>query len=95
MVGVLTVFQGDLARVEEGKRLLHDTIIPALKAHKGFKRGSWLLNTQTAELTAISIWEDEAALKEGLETLQQVRTQAASMGITLKSTQTLDVLAIA
>jgi quinol monooxygenase YgiN len=95
MVGVITVFQGDLARVEEGKRALQEHIIPALKAHKGFKRGSWLLNTKTGEVHAISIWEDEAALKEGMATLQQVRDQSASMGLTLKSTQTLEVVGIA
>ncbi|HEY7123940.1 MAG TPA: hypothetical protein VH540_08300 [Ktedonobacterales bacterium] len=95
MIGVLSVFQGDLSRVDEGKRALQEQIIPALKAHKGFKRGSWLLNTQTGEVHAISIWEDEAALKEGMATLQQVRGQVSSMGLTLKSTQTLDVIAIA
>ncbi len=95
MIGVLTVFQGDLARVEEGKRALEEQIIPALKGHQGFVRGSWLLNTQTGEVHAISIWQDEAALKEGMTTLQQVRSQVSSMGMTLKSTQTLEVVGIA
>jgi quinol monooxygenase YgiN len=95
MIGVITVFQGDLARRDEGRRALEEQIIPALKKHKGFKRGSWLLDPKTGEVTAISIWEDEAALKEGMATLQQVRDNAPAMGLTLKSTHMLDVVAIA
>jgi hypothetical protein len=95
MIGVLTVFQGDMSRLEEGKRALQEQIIPALKAHKGFQHGFWLLNAKTAELHVATIWEDQAALQEGMATLQQVREQAAAgLGLTVKTSEApLDVLA--
>ncbi len=94
MVGVLSVFDADSSRTEEGMRILEEKIAPVLKAQKGFKRGSWVINKETGEVYALTIWEDQAALKEGLPVLQEVREHVASMA-TIKHTQIVDVLGLA
>lgn len=51
-------------KAEAAKRLWEDSIIPAMKKHKGFKNIYVLTNAKNGKVTTISIWESENAAAE-------------------------------
>jgi len=84
------VLQVDLvgASQEEGIRMLHELVIPHVKAQPGFVRGAWLNKKNTTDGMAVIAFETEDQAAGALEALKP-----PSGGPTLRSIDVYEVMA--
>lgn len=57
----VATFALDLSREEEGARVLREFIIPGVRRHPGFVSGSWLLDRQAQQSTAMVLFTSREA----------------------------------
>ena len=84
------VMQVDLvgASREEGMRMLHELVIPHVKAQPGFVRASWINKPNTTDGMAIMVFETEDHAAGALEALKP-----PPGGPTLRSIDVYEVMA--
>ena len=61
-------------KVTEGIKIWQDSVVPAVKAQKGFKSGRLMVNRKTGKIVTVGLWETEADMEatgEGSAFLQE------------------------
>ena len=69
-------------KIAEGIQLWQDSVVPAVKAQKGFKSGRLLVNRKTGKIVTVGLWETEAdmlATSEGSTFVQEQLAKFASL----------------
>ena len=90
----VTHFKGDPAQIEEGIRVIKDTILPSAKKMAGFKAGYWVVDRKAGKGFAITIFESEAALKASEDAAAKTReTVSAAGGTKITGVERYEVVA--
>ena len=63
----VTHFKGDAAQIEQGIRVIKETIIPSAKKMAGFKAGYWVVDRKAGKGFGMTIFESEAAMRASEE----------------------------
>ena len=50
-------------KVAEGLQLWQDSVVPAVKAQKGFKSGRLFVDRKTGKIVTVGLWETEADMQ--------------------------------
>lgn len=91
----VTHFKGDAAQIEEGIRVIKETIIPSAKKMAGFKAGYWVVDRKAGKGFAMTIFESEAAMRASEEAAKESREQAAKTGTQITGVERYEVVASA
>ena len=91
----VTHFKGDAAQIEQGIRVIKDTIIPSAKKMAGFKAGYWVVDRKAGKGFGITIFESEAAMRASEDAAKQSREQAAATGTQITGVERYEVVASA
>jgi hypothetical protein len=78
MYGRVVTVQYQPGKIDEGMRIVRDSILPVTRQQPGFKGGLWLLDSSTGKVMAITLWETEADLLAG-ETSGYLREQLGKL----------------
>ena len=68
--------------VNEDIKIWRDSVVPAVKTQKGFKRGYLLVNRKTGKVVTVGLWESEADMQatgEGSAFLQEQLAKLAKL----------------
>ena len=68
----------DPATIDEGIRLLHEKVIPALRKTDGFKRFYWLVDRKAGKAMSVAFYENDEALQSSEEVARQLREKSTS-----------------
>src|SRR5258708_15225123 len=74
--GAVTVAQCPPEKLDEGIKIVSDSIVPELRQFKGFKGALLLVNRQAGKSMMIAVYDSEAEVKE-VEHSGAYRTQVA------------------
>ena len=59
MFARITRFQTDIDKLEEGKRIFEESVIPVVKLKKGYRSGYLLADRKTGKCMSIAFWDSE------------------------------------
>lgn len=89
----VSTFQGPTDKIDEGLRVAEEDILPALGQEPGFKGIIFLGDRKSGKTIAVTLWEDEQAMRNSEEDANQLRQQAADAeGSTIESVERFEVL---
>jgi hypothetical protein len=77
----VTRFKGEPAKIDEGVRMIKETVIPSAKKLAGFKGGYWFIDRKTGVGFSVALFESEAAVQSSEESAKKVRDQVAASGV--------------
>ena len=63
MYARIVTAQVSLEKLNEGIQLWKDSVMPAVKAQKGFKSGRLLVDRKTGKIVTVGLWETEADIQ--------------------------------
>lgn len=74
----VTHSKADLARAEEGIRMVKEKAVPSSKKQAGFKGGYWMFDRKTGKGIAATLWESEQAMQSSDAAAKQLADQVAA-----------------
>ncbi len=79
-------------RLQQGRRAVEDHVIPALRMQPGYSGGLLLGDPESGKVLAVSLWEDEEAMRATDEASYWFRTFGAeAAGGTVADVETYEV----
>jgi len=78
MFARVSTFQGSPERVDEGIKIAEEQALPAAKALEGFKGMLMLVDRDTGNSIAVTLWESEEAMNASVEAANKIRGNVAS-----------------
>ena len=91
----VATFALDLSREEESARALREFIIPGVRRHPGFVSGTWLLDREAQQSTAMVLFTSREAAETFRADVEGNQQGRADHGITLVAIRILEVTATA
>ena len=97
MHGMVVQVKIDPARFDEAEQGLNEMVVPTVKAHPGFVRGTWVHQRARSRGIGIVVYESEDAAKGAMAMFEQMRAapESANDPVTIESAELYDVGAIA
>src|SRR5438093_12384009 len=93
MFARVSISQTPPDNVDLAIKVINEDVIPAAKKIPGFKGGYWLGDRMTGKGVVVTLFEDEAAMKESEEATKKIRSEAVSkIGATIVSIDRYEVL---
>ena len=87
----------DPDRFEEAEQGLNEMVVPTVKAHPGFVRGTWVHQRSQSRGIGVVVYESEDAAKGAMAMFEEMRAQPdrAEDPVTIESAELYGVGAIA
>jgi hypothetical protein len=83
-----------LERVDEGRKMLEEQVIPRVRQLPGLRNAYWLLDRQTGFGRTIFLYDTKEAMQATAEQGKQMREQMQqAIGITFESVEEFEVVA--
>ena len=97
MHGMVVQVKIDSDRFDEAEQGLNEMVVPTVKAHPGFVRGTWVHDRSRGRGIGIVVYESEDAAKAAMAMFEQMRAapEAANDPVTVESAELYAVGAIA
>jgi len=89
----VTRFSSSPEKIEDGIKLIKETIVPGAKKIAGFKGGYWLLDRKAAKGFSVTLFESESALKASEDAAAQLRSRATAVGVQITGVEQYEVVA--
>ena len=67
MHALLVEVDVDTSRIEEALALLHEQVVPSVKAAPGFVGGYWIGSPESGTGLSVSVYENEEAARNAME----------------------------
>jgi hypothetical protein len=89
----VTRLEGVTQSLEDGKRMLEESIVPAAKALEGFVGGTWMGNAETGAVLGFTLWDTMEHLQASADAATKMRQEGAEQaGGTIASVEVYEVL---
>ncbi len=89
----VTRFSSSPEKIEDGIKLIKETIVPGAKKIAGFKGGYWLLDRKAAKGFSVTLFDTESALKASEDAAAQLRSRATAVGVQITGVEQYEVVA--
>lgn len=88
------VMRVDLGDVDRATAFVRDRVVPSARQQPGIVAAYWLLDRESGEGLAVTIWDSEASLRAGDEAAREVsRTEEKDGAVESASLETYEVIA--
>ena len=73
----ISTIEGDGGKLDDALEVIHEKVLPALKALEGFTAANFLVDRSAGKLVAVAFYADEAALEGSVEAVGPMRDEVA------------------
>jgi heme-degrading monooxygenase HmoA len=73
----VTTLEGAPDKVDDGTRHVRERLLPQMRQHDGFEGFVILADRQSGKMLAVTLWEDEEALRQSEEAMSRLRGETA------------------
>jgi hypothetical protein len=91
----IAVFDVDLDREDDQRIALERFIVPTVQQAPGFVNGTWMLDRETAESTAVVTFVGAAAASDFVESVRANESNRHATGLVLRTMRVVEVVASA